>query len=182
MNVPKRAQLIKQFSHVVFTRLRLSVPQHPEKTWADAQLEQYFEDTRQDQVVPLKFLSALRLYEDGNYAYACHLATMRTAIQALDAALNAFCKFRQLNQEKIDEMPAKGAVAIDLKTLVPREQKSKVKAIVTLYANDEKMDEFDQMCTATNAAMVFQLGHALNQLYAQASPDSAVAQPPTSTK
>lgn len=177
MNVPRKAQLIKQYSHVVFTRLRLATPEQPGTTWADAQLEQYFEDTRQDQVVPLKFLSALRLYEDGNYAYACHLATFRTAIKALDAALNAFCQFRKVSKADIDAMAAKGAVAIDLKTLVPREKKTKVKAMVTLYANDEKMDEFDQMCTATNVAMVFQLGHALNQLYAQASPASAVASP-----
>lgn len=179
MNIPKKAQLVRQYRYVVFSHLRLSEPTNPTKTWGDITLEQYFEDTKSDKPIAFEFLSAMRLYEHGNYAQGCHLATIRTAIKALDAGLNAYCQFRHITKEQIDAMPPKGAVGIALKTLVPREQKSKIQAAVTMYANDEKLDEVDQLADATNPAMVFQLGHALNQLYSQAMPASAVVPPPT---
>lgn len=173
-SIPKRAQLIRRYSHVVFTRLQLREPTGKAGGWAEASCEQYFEDTAQERVNQLMFLSALLLYENANYAHGAHLASLKTAIRWLNAGLEAWMTFNGVNIEEADGMPAKGSVAIDIKTLVPREQKSKLTAGVTLYANDEEVKEIDQAIRATNVAMVIQLGKALMDIYAKASPSSAV--------
>lgn len=180
MSVPERAALLRRYSHVVLTRVRLCEPAprqpgHP-VPWADAQLEQYFETTATGQVTPFLMMSAMLLYPGLNYAHGCHLASLKTGIKWLNDGIEAWRATEvYVSEQALAALPPRGAVGIDIKTLVPVDQKSKITAGVTLYANDEKVDSIARAIAATNPEMLVQLGLALKDIWAKASPASAQA-------
>lgn len=179
MSVKDKALLIKKYSHVVLTRVRLCEPAPRQAgqpvPWADAGIEQYFEDCASGTVVPFLMMSAMLLYPGMNYAHGCHLSTLRTSVGWLNEGIEQWRKGASISEAEIEALPPRGAVGIDVRTLVPREQAAKIVSGVTLYANDAKVATAAQAIAATNPAMVVQLGLALKDLWAKASPASAQA-------
>lgn len=184
MSVRDRALLIKKYSHIVLTRLRVCEPAPREPgqpvPWADAQIEQYFETTENGTVTPFLLMSALLVYPGLNYAHGCHLATLKTTIQWLNHGIEQWAQAAGMDPAGFSALPPRGAVAIDIKTLVPYDkQKARITSGLTLYANDSKVATVADMIKATNPEMAVQLGHAVKDIWAKASPASAQAGPPS---
>lgn len=175
-SIQSRAVMVKKYSHVVFTRIRLNAPEGtitPGK-WAEAQIGQWFEDLATDNVEPLMFLSAMQLYPGTSYAHSCQLRALEKAVKWLNDGLGVFLHDSGEDRSSWGALPPKGAVAIDVRTVVPREKRTKLVAGVTLYANDEKVDTVSRAVAATNPEMIVQLALGLQDVFAKASKSSAI--------
>ena len=179
MTIRDNTILLNQHSHIVATFIRISEPTViSQGKWADAQIQQAFEETASGQVVPLMMLSAMLLYPGCNYAHGCHLAQLERAIGIIDAGLNDLRGQYPADFNNIDAMAPKGSVAIDIRTMVPKTQSAKVKYGIQIHVNDGKENvDIAVAVRRTNPAMVLQLGLAVKDIFAKASPASAMKGP-----
>lgn len=183
MKPQQHAAMVRQYSHVVATFIRLCEPSG-KQMWADAQLQLVFEDLGSGQKIPLMMLSAMLLYPGANYAHACHLSHLERAINEIDDAVKTWLRSgggpgAGSTTEEVDQwlskMPAKGAVAVDVRTMVPKTQAGKIRYGIQFFANDgTKPVDLPTLIRATNIEMVRQLGLAIKDIYAKASPASAM--------
>lgn len=176
-NIPEKAILIRKFSHATIVELILQQPEDPKKAkgWADADLQQGFEELGTGTITGFRFVSGMLLYDGAGYAYDCHLASLHTVITYLNTQIEKLRNASGVTIEMVEKMPARGKLKLDIRTFVPREIRLKGTTELAMYVNNEQQAEkdFTKVVAATNLAMVAYAGKVLLDIWQKGSAFSA---------